>query len=170
MQFIILLAAAGLRDGDEARRQRRHDLRRVPRRAPTAPGRPRSPAPRSRRSSAGRPRPSTRAGPRWRTASSTAPRSRRTSRPGSSPALPTATCAPTRIRTGFDIGRTGALLGIAFGHGIHYRIGAHLARLEGKIALTELYRRWLDLEVDLAAVQYVHMANVAGPSSVPVTV
>jgi cytochrome P450 len=68
----------------------------------------------------------------------------------------------------FDITRQGPL-GITFGHGIHYCIGAHLARLEGRIAFTELYRRWPHLKVDLGAVRYVHMANVAGPSSVPVT-
>ena len=68
----------------------------------------------------------------------------------------------------FDITREGPL-GIWFGHGIHYCIGAHLARLEGKIAFTEVYRRWPHLQVDLDAVRYVHMANVAGPASVPVT-
>jgi cytochrome P450 len=67
----------------------------------------------------------------------------------------------------FDITRTGPL-GITFGHGIHYCIGAHLARLEGRIAFTELYRRWPDLDVDLDRVSWVHMANVAGPASVPV--
>jgi cytochrome P450 len=70
----------------------------------------------------------------------------------------------------FDLGRTGQRLGITFGHGIHYCIGAHLARLEGRIAFTELYRRWPDLDVDLASVRYVHMANVAGPASVPAAV
>ncbi len=69
----------------------------------------------------------------------------------------------------FDIGRDGPL-GISFGHGIHYCIGAHLARLEGRAAFTELYGRWPDLEVDLDHVGWVHMANVAGPSSVPVGV
>jgi cytochrome P450 len=68
----------------------------------------------------------------------------------------------------FDVTRQGPL-GITFGHGIHYCIGAHLARLEGRIAFTELYRRWPDLSVDLDAVRWVHMSNVAGPSSVPVT-
>ena len=68
----------------------------------------------------------------------------------------------------FDIARQ-APLGIGFGHGIHYCIGAHLARLEGKVAFTELYRRWPDLQVDLDGIQWVHMANVAGPSSVPLT-
>jgi cytochrome P450 len=69
----------------------------------------------------------------------------------------------------FDIARTGPV-GITFGHGIHHCIGAHLARLEGKIAFTELYCRWPDLTVDLDGVRDVHMANVAGPASVPVTV
>jgi cytochrome P450 len=68
----------------------------------------------------------------------------------------------------FDITRQGPL-GITFGHGIHYCIGAHLARLEGRIAFTELYRRWPRLSVDLDAIRWVHMSNVAGPSSVPVT-
>ncbi|MEQ1787964.1 MAG: cytochrome P450 [Acidimicrobiales bacterium] len=68
----------------------------------------------------------------------------------------------------FDITREGPL-GISFGHGIHYCIGAHLARLEGRTAFTELYRRWPDLQVDLDGIEYVHMANVAGPKAVPVT-
>lgn len=69
----------------------------------------------------------------------------------------------------FDITRQGPL-GISFGHGIHYCIGSHLARLEGRVAFTELYRRWPHLEVDLDGVRYVHMTNVAGPSSVPVAI
>lgn len=68
----------------------------------------------------------------------------------------------------FDIERRGPAA-LSFGHGIHYCIGAHLARLEGRIALTELYRRWPDLAVDLDGVRYVHMTNVAGPAAVPVT-
>lgn len=68
----------------------------------------------------------------------------------------------------FDITRQGPL-GITFGHGIHYCIGAHLARLEGRVAFTEIYRRWPNLSVDLDGVRWVHMSNVAGPSSVPVT-
>lgn len=69
----------------------------------------------------------------------------------------------------FDIRRTGAPLGISFGHGIHYCIGAHLARLESRVAFEEIYRRWPDLEVDRDAVEWVHMSNVAGPARVPVT-
>ncbi|MFV0316802.1 MAG: cytochrome P450 [Microthrixaceae bacterium] len=69
----------------------------------------------------------------------------------------------------FDITRDQALP-ISFGHGIHYCIGAHLARLEAQIAFGELYRRWPNLTVDLEGIRYVHMTNVAGPSSVPVAV
>lgn len=69
----------------------------------------------------------------------------------------------------FDITRDQPMP-ITFGHGIHYCIGAHLARLEGQIAFGELYRRWPDLTVDLDGIRYVHMTNVAGPSSVPVHV
>lgn len=69
----------------------------------------------------------------------------------------------------FDIDRD-ASLGIGLGHGIHYCIGAHLARLESRIAFDELYRRWPDLEVDRDNITYVQMSNVAGPASVPVTV
>lgn len=67
----------------------------------------------------------------------------------------------------FDIERTGPL-GIGFGHGIHYCIGAHLARLESRIVFDELYRRWPELSVDTDGVRWVHMSNVAGPSHVPV--
>ncbi len=67
----------------------------------------------------------------------------------------------------FDIERQGPL-GITFGHGIHYCIGAHLARLESRVAIDEMYRRWPDLTVDRDNVRWVQMSNVAGPASVPV--
>ena len=69
----------------------------------------------------------------------------------------------------FDIDRD-APLGIGFGHGIHYCIGAHLARLESCVAFDELYRRWPDLAVDRDGVTWVQMSNVAGPAGVPVGV
>lgn len=68
----------------------------------------------------------------------------------------------------FDIRREGPL-GISFGHGVHYCIGAHLARLEGRIAFDELYRRWPELTPDTDNVRWVQMSNVAGPASVPVS-
>lgn len=69
----------------------------------------------------------------------------------------------------FDIQREGPL-GITLGHGIHYCIGAHLARLESRVAIDELYRRWPDLTVDRDGVRWVQMSNVAGPANVPVSV
>ena len=49
----------------------------------------------------------------------------------------------------FDIHRpTGQSL--AFGHGIHFCLGAALARLEGRVVLEEVLERFPDWEVDMA--------------------
>lgn len=69
----------------------------------------------------------------------------------------------------FDIARAGPT-SLSFGHGIHYCIGAHLARLEARVTFAEIYRRWPNLQVQLDRIQYARMANVAGPSSIPVTI
>ena len=50
----------------------------------------------------------------------------------------------------FDIRRTGAAH-LAFGHGVHHCLGAPLARLEAKIAFTELLRRFPRLTLAVAA-------------------
>jgi cytochrome P450 len=57
---------------------------------------------------------------------------------------------------------------IAFGHGVHSCLGAALARMESRIAIEELARRWRRLEVDRDGLRRVHMSNVAGYSHVPV--
>ncbi len=69
----------------------------------------------------------------------------------------------------FDIEREGPL-GISFGHGVHYCIGAHLARLEAWVTFEELYRRWPSPSIDHEGIEWVQMSNVAGPAKVPVTV
>jgi cytochrome P450 len=69
----------------------------------------------------------------------------------------------------FDISRT-PQLAIGLGHGIHACLGAALARLESRIAIEELARRWPKYEVDEAGLERVHMANVAGWSKVPMHV
>ena len=57
---------------------------------------------------------------------------------------------------------------IGFGHGVHACLGAALARMESRIAIEELAKRWRRLEVDEAGLRRVHMSNVAGYSNVPV--
>ena len=69
----------------------------------------------------------------------------------------------------FDITRaSGHALG--FGFGIHTCLGAALARMESRLALEEMIRRWPDFTVDEAGSRRVQMANVAGYASVPVQV
>ena len=57
---------------------------------------------------------------------------------------------------------------IAFGHGIHYCLGAQLARLETRVVLEELARRELEL-VPAGAPIAVSNAVLRGYTSIPVT-
>ncbi|KZM68629.1 cytochrome P450 [Nocardia terpenica] len=70
----------------------------------------------------------------------------------------------------YDIGRPdkGALL--SFGRGVHFCLGAHLARLEAGIALRELVTRVRAIEVDATACERVHSTNVRGFAKLPVAV
>lgn len=67
----------------------------------------------------------------------------------------------------FEIERPPAV-SIGFGHGVHSCLGAALARMESRIAIEEIARRWARLEVDTAGLRRVQMSNVAGYSHVPV--
>ncbi len=69
----------------------------------------------------------------------------------------------------FDITRT-PVLSLGFGYGIHSCLGAALARMEGRIALEELGRRFPRYEVVEDGLRRVQMTNVAGYSRVPVRV
>jgi cytochrome P450 len=67
----------------------------------------------------------------------------------------------------FDVHRDeGAHL--AFGYGLHFCLGAALARLEGRVAIEELLRRWPDWDVDLERGQMAHTASVRGWGYLPV--
>jgi cytochrome P450 len=66
----------------------------------------------------------------------------------------------------FDIDRE-AHLAVGFGHGLHFCLGAALARMEGRVALEEFANRFPDYEVDEARATRVHMSNVHGYASVP---
>ncbi|HVV30957.1 MAG TPA: cytochrome P450 [Mycobacteriales bacterium] len=59
---------------------------------------------------------------------------------------------------------------VSFGHGIHFCLGAALARLEGKIALEEVLARFPEWEVDAARAERVHTSTVRGWATLPVTV
>jgi len=67
----------------------------------------------------------------------------------------------------FDIMRdtTGML---SFGHGTHFCLGASLARLEGKVALEEMWPRMPDFEVLPDGIERVHSVNVRGFARLPV--
>jgi cytochrome P450 len=66
----------------------------------------------------------------------------------------------------FDIDRPPSLA-LGFGYGVHTCLGAALARMESRVGLEELAKRWPKFEVDEAGCSRVKMSNVAGYSSVP---
>jgi len=72
----------------------------------------------------------------------------------------------------YDISRDPDELGriLSFGGGRHFCLGANLARLEARTALTSLVRRVRRVEVDHDRCVRVHSLNVRGFASVPMTV
>jgi cytochrome P450 len=59
---------------------------------------------------------------------------------------------------------------VSFGHGIHFCIGAALARLEGRVALEETLRRMPSWSVDIDNAVRLHTSTVRGWVNVPVGV
>jgi cytochrome P450 len=59
---------------------------------------------------------------------------------------------------------------LAFGHGPHFCLGAPLARLESRIALSALFNRYPDLTlaVDPADIEYFPQISTVGPVQLPV--
>jgi cytochrome P450 len=61
----------------------------------------------------------------------------------------------------FDIHRDN-ISHLTFGKGLHYCLGANLARLEGRIALDELLNRWPEWDIDCDGAQLAPTSTVRG--------
>lgn len=59
---------------------------------------------------------------------------------------------------------------LSFGSGAHFCLGAHLARMEAQVALTEFFTRISGYEVDEANSVRVHSSSVRGFAHLPITV
>lgn len=68
----------------------------------------------------------------------------------------------------FDIHRRATHL--SFGQGLHFCLGAALARMEARVALEEILRRWPDWEIDYDDAVKAHTASVRGWAKLPITV
>jgi cytochrome P450 len=71
---------------------------------------------------------------------------------------------PDRIDVERDLSRH-----VAFGYGIHFCLGAALARLEGRIALEETFKRFPTWDVDYDNAEMVHTSTVRGYAKVPIS-
>jgi cytochrome P450 len=69
----------------------------------------------------------------------------------------------------FDIGRDQPPH-VTFGYGIHFCLGAALARIEGRVALDEVLTRFPDWEVDLDEARLSPTSTVRGWETLPVRV
>jgi cytochrome P450 len=69
----------------------------------------------------------------------------------------------------FDVRRT-KQHHVSFGYGVHFCLGAALARLEGRVALEETLKRFPTWEIDPGAVTRVHTSTVRGYREVTILV
>lgn len=66
----------------------------------------------------------------------------------------------------FDIHRPD-IQHITFGYGLHYCLGANLARLQGRVALDELLNRWPEWDVDDGNIRLAPTSTVRGWERMP---
>jgi cytochrome P450 len=59
---------------------------------------------------------------------------------------------------------------VTFGVGVHYCFGAALARLEGRIALDEILKRFPTWEADMSGAELIHTSTLRGYRKLPVVV
>lgn len=67
----------------------------------------------------------------------------------------------------FDIHRRAGHL--SFGQGLHFCLGSALARLEARVAVEEVLKRWTDWDVDYDNAVRAHTSSVRGWARMPVT-
>ncbi len=68
----------------------------------------------------------------------------------------------------FDIHRSGGHL--SFGQGLHFCLGSALARMQARVVLEEVLKRWPDWDVDYANAAMAHTSSVRGWGKLPVTI
>lgn len=68
----------------------------------------------------------------------------------------------------FNIHRGGSHL--SFGQGLHFCLGSSLARMQARVALEEMLRRWPEWDVDYADAAMAHTSSVRGWGKLPITV
>jgi cytochrome P450 len=56
---------------------------------------------------------------------------------------------------------------LAFGQGTHFCLGASLARLEGRVALEQVWQRLPGFEIEPEGIVRVHSVNVRGFAALP---
>jgi cytochrome P450 len=57
---------------------------------------------------------------------------------------------------------------VTFGYGIHFCLGASLARLEAEVVIQETLNRFPQWHVDEADIELVRTSTVRGPAHVPI--
>ena len=69
----------------------------------------------------------------------------------------------------YDIRRTD-IQHLTFGYGLHFCLGSHLARLEGRVALDELLNRWPEWGVGCSGTKLAPTSTVRGWERMPIVV
>jgi cytochrome P450 len=59
---------------------------------------------------------------------------------------------------------------LTFGYGLHFCLGTHLARLEGRVALDELLNRWPEWTVDYSGIKLASTSTVRGWERLPIVI
>jgi cytochrome P450 len=59
---------------------------------------------------------------------------------------------------------------LTFGYGLHFCLGTHLARLEGRVALDEMLNRWREWDIDYSGIKLASTSTVRGWERLPIIV